>query len=395
MRKSDSGLVPTLRSRLLTASLFSAGVVLVVMRSGCEGSPQLDGVVHPTSDGIVLGAVPVISLSVDEEGSDTRRSLRSWDLLGPRSTFVTSRIGVLDGVEGEVFGRIRDLEVHDSGRITVLDSQRNKLSVFDRDGELLQILGRAGDGPGELRHPRAITFASDGSLYVFGALGRVTVFAPEGDSFRYLRSYRLRRALADACALGDRIFVHGVSRGDGRVIQSYDLDGELLASFGEVYRDGTPLIQEQLSKGKLACLDHPPRVVLAPAALPLLRAFDPSGAPLWSLRLEGFFPIHAYRTARGSILQVPESGYHVSHALTSSADGRDLLLQVALVTRESRRKGEPYERLYTLIVYGDGSGGEYLGEGWGPVLARTPTGFLTVEEDPFPRITAYRLDADR
>lgn len=395
MRKSDWGLVPTLRRRLLPATLFSAGVALVLVRSGCEGSPRLDGVVHPTSDGIVLGAVPVASLRVDEVGPDTRGPPRPEDVHGLRATFATTRIGVLDGVEGAVFGRIRDLEAHDSGRIAVLDSQRSKLSVFDRDGELLQILGRAGDGPEELRHPRAITFASDGSLYVFGALGRVTVFAPEGDSLRFLRAYGLHRALADACALGDRIFVHGVSRGDGRVIQSYDLDGELLASFGEVYRGGTPLIQEQLSKGKLACLDDPPRVVFAPGALPLLRAFDPSGAPLWSVRLERFIPIHAYRTARGSILQVPESGYHVNHALTPSADGRDLLLQVALVTRESRQNREPYERLHTLIVYGDGSGGAYLGDGWARVLARTSAGFLTVEQDPFPRITAYRLGADR
>lgn len=383
MRKSDTGLVPTLRRRLLTATLFSAGFVLVLVRPGCEGSPQLDGVVHPTPDGIVLGAAPVLFLSVEEEGPDTRRSRHH------RAPFATSRIGVLDGVEGEVFGQIRDVEVHDSGRIVVLDSQSSKLSVFDRDGALLQILGRPGDGPGELNHPRAITFASDGSLYVFGALGRVTVFAPEGDSLRYLRSYRLRRTLADACALGDLIFVHGVSRGDNRVIQSYDLDGELLASFGVVYRDGTPLIQEQLSKGRLACLDDPPRVVLAPAALPLLRAFDPSGTPLWSARLDRFTPIKAYRTAKGSALQFPESGYHVNQTLTSSADGRDLLLQVALITGESRRDQDRYQRLHTFLVYGDGSTGEYLGERWGPVLATTRTAFLTVEEDPFPRIAAY------
>ncbi len=396
MRKSDSGLVPTLRKRLFPTALFAAGVALVLVRSSCEGSPRLDGVVHPTSDGIVLGAVPVLSLDVDgEAGPDTHGAPDSDDLHGLPATVATSRIGVLDGVEGEVFGRIKDLEVHSSGRVAVLDSQKSKLSVFNRDGELLQILGRAGDGPGELRHPRAITFTSDGSLYVFGALGRVTVFAPEGDSLRFLRAYGLHRALADACALGDRIFVHGVSRSDGRVIQSYDLDGELLASFGEVYRDGTPLIREQLSKGRLACLDHPPRVVLAPGALPLLRAFDPSGAPVWSVRLERFIPIHTSRTARGSILQVPESGYHVNHTLTSSADGRDLLLQVALVTRKSQRNRDPYERLHTLILNGDGSGGEYVGEGWGPVLARTPTAVLTVVEDSFPRITAYRLGADR
>lgn len=358
---------------------------MVLVWSLGEEVPPPDGPIHPRSANIVFGDV---SATLPIDGRAPPRPDQVPSLLG---TFVASKIGVLDGLDEEVFGRIRDLSVDESHRIAILDSQRRKISVFGRKGELLFVLAREGDGPGELRYPRAVSFGSRDSLYVFGARGRVSVFAPDGDSLRFAHAYQLEHELADACTLGDQIFVHGVRRGNGRAIQSYGPGGQLLASFGEVYRGGTPLIREQLTSGRLACLEDPPRVVLAPGALPVVRAFDTSGQPAWTVKLEGFAPIHAYRTPRESILQVPESGYHVNRTLTPSPDGRYLILQIAHMTRESRQNQELYARLQTFLISGDGSGGVYLGDDWAPVFASTPSGLFTVEETPFPQVRVHTV----
>ncbi len=62
------------------------------------------------------------------------------------------------------FGAINTVEVGPDGGIYVLDTQRAQVCVFDDEGELLRILSREGDGPGETRRPEDLVFLDDGSL---------------------------------------------------------------------------------------------------------------------------------------------------------------------------------------------------------------------------------------
>jgi hypothetical protein len=62
------------------------------------------------------------------------------------------------------FGAINTVEVGPDGGIYVLDTQRAQVCVFDERGELMRILSREGDGPGETRRPEDLVFLPDGSL---------------------------------------------------------------------------------------------------------------------------------------------------------------------------------------------------------------------------------------
>ena len=71
--------------------------------------------------------------------------------------------------------------------VFVLESQPARVAVFSRDGRWLRDVGRAGEGPGELRRPTAIGLR-EGLLWVGDPRGgRVEFFTLQGDPSRSLR----------------------------------------------------------------------------------------------------------------------------------------------------------------------------------------------------------------
>jgi hypothetical protein len=73
--------------------------------------------------------------------------------------------------EEVLFGHPRDVVADAEGRVMVLDSQLCQIVVFSPDGELIGILGREGEGPGEFRRPAGLITLSDGSVAAGSTFG--------------------------------------------------------------------------------------------------------------------------------------------------------------------------------------------------------------------------------
>ena len=131
-------------------------------------------------------------------------------------------------------------------RLALVDLLQANVKVYDRQGGLVQTLGRAGGGPGEFRAPISATELHDGRLAVLDdRQSRVSFFAPAGEylggwrapvSFTSgLRSIRGGRGLV----LSGRIFVED-SIGNQEwppgeeVVHIYDLAGNRLRSLWRV-----------------------------------------------------------------------------------------------------------------------------------------------------------------
>ncbi len=75
------------------------------------------------------------------------------------------------------FGAVNTVETGPDGNIYVLDQQQSQVFVFDIEGNLLRILSREGEGPGESRRPEDIVFFADGTLglaqYINGKIIRI------------------------------------------------------------------------------------------------------------------------------------------------------------------------------------------------------------------------------
>ena len=86
------------------------------------------------------------------------------------------RVGSLLGDEWDTFGQIADVDFDAAGNLHVLDGQAAKITVVDREGNLVRQFGRVGEGPGEFSGVRdvwALTACSDQSVAVYDAGRRV------------------------------------------------------------------------------------------------------------------------------------------------------------------------------------------------------------------------------
>jgi hypothetical protein len=90
-------------------------------------------------------------------------------------------IGVLDGAEEYMFGRVLGLGEGPSGDVYVVDAQVPALRVYSPEGVYQATIGRQGEGPGEYAQPDGLAVLSDGRLVLRDPrLGRLTVYAPDG-----------------------------------------------------------------------------------------------------------------------------------------------------------------------------------------------------------------------
>ncbi len=346
---------------------------------------------HPIAEGLVHPAVPSASVTIGDSSAHAPSGLQ--ELANRlRSASPQLRVGVMDRPREQVFGKIEDVAFDSYGRLIILDSQDRTLRMFDEDGALLQVVGRAGLGPGEFAHPRAVELGPDGGLYVLEARGRVSIFDAGPDSISFLRMFEIGVGIHDGCIMNGRLYLHATSLEQGYTIRSYTLVGEPLDSFAEVYRTENRIVQEQLSMGRIACLEEAGVLLLAPWALPEVRAYNAAGNMLWLLEIDGFQPVELIAMGtRGSELRIPQGGYHASMRLVPVADQTAVVLQVALVTRRVWQRREAFAQLHTFLIGLDRPGGMYLGDGFPLILGSGLNTVVAADETPFPMARVLTL----
>ena len=117
---------------------------------------------------------------VETIGDTTIVRTLSGSVWGEEATLVPEiTIGMLDGPEEYLFGRIWSLAVNDDGTVYVLDQLEQHVRAFDSTGVHFETLGRRGEGPGEFSSAEAIATLPDGRLTVRDPENqRVAVFGP-------------------------------------------------------------------------------------------------------------------------------------------------------------------------------------------------------------------------
>lgn len=86
---------------------------------------------------------------------------------GPAATLREElRIGSGDSSDAIAFGAIKGIEVLDDGRIAVLDAMAKEVRLFNASGDLLEVVGQAGQGPEEFGEPFGLMQDAAGRLWV-------------------------------------------------------------------------------------------------------------------------------------------------------------------------------------------------------------------------------------
>jgi hypothetical protein len=89
-------------------------------------------------------------------------------------------VGVIDGAEHEMFGRVSAVAFDDAGHLFVLDRDNHRVLVYGPDGGFVRMFGRRGGGPGELQAPMAMAVTGNEVMVVDMAHSAVVVYSRDG-----------------------------------------------------------------------------------------------------------------------------------------------------------------------------------------------------------------------
>ena len=149
-------------------------------------------------------------------------------------------VGVLDGAEWEMFGRVVGVAFGEDGTLYILDNDAGHVVAVDRAGQFVRTISNKGEGPGELSQPIGMAVFSDGSIGVNDLTRGIQFFGRDGE---FLREAAFNMtdgapgtpiyALPDGTVLSADLVGGSLSRllgGDdaeqeGRPIRRYRLDG--------------------------------------------------------------------------------------------------------------------------------------------------------------------------
>lgn len=143
----------------------------------------------------LIGLVGALGVSVPVGGQDTvvvRSDIPG--LWGEEIRLVEEvRIGVLEGAEEYMFGRIWRVAAGLDGSIFVLDGQLPVIRMYDANGDFLRNVGGKGEGPGEYRTVLGMEVTKNGDLTIWDIGNkRISLYNGRGE---YSDSYRVPSGL--------------------------------------------------------------------------------------------------------------------------------------------------------------------------------------------------------
>lgn len=340
------------------------GVFLVLVLNACSDAAPRAGIPHPANEWLVHSIEPRGALRLD-----TDAPLSSTAALPARMghTRQMIEIGTEDAEGGSaqtVFGEVRGaLTIPSLGKVIVLDGMAREIRAFDLSSGVAETVARSGAGPGALLRPTTLRTSRLGYILAFEATGRISFFNIAGDSIGFSHRIELRGEIVDACVLGDLLYIHGRRVEEAEVIHVFDMDGTAINSFGVVYSSPNNLVRFQLSRGRIACSEAMGVVVFAPAHLPEVRAYTPSGELLWWWSIEGFrhIGLEEFRRPEATRMWLPDDGFHMTTGLVPSLSGDEVAVQVTDVQgRVSRYRRDP-SNVHTFVLSASGESADYLG----------------------------------
>lgn len=128
-----------------------------------------------------LGAGELVALGDDPEAEEVNICNANWQLRGANLVFDTR------SNPDALLTHPLDLEIGPNGRLAVAEEFGHEITLFDTDGELLDVIGTRDPNTQmtQFNRPNAVAFDSEGNLYIADTWNyRVQVYSPEGELLR-------------------------------------------------------------------------------------------------------------------------------------------------------------------------------------------------------------------
>ncbi len=258
-------------------------LLALILLISCHGEAgRGDVVFHPTPDNIPTVTDP--RFIINNEPQDTL----SWMLAALREG---DTVGVAEGMATDMLGSIQDIAVSDD-LVYYVDRSYSHVRAYNFKGHQVDIIGGAGQGPGEFRFPMHVsTIGTEHDVYVVvGDLfaSRISVFSktPEG-SHVFRTVFRAAAPLlnGDMCAMNEHVYTTGYTDESDGVIHKHTLQGEHVLSFGARYDHPDRFIRRKMSEGpSIECNATHNTLLFVYPHTPIATAFTELGDISWQIR---------------------------------------------------------------------------------------------------------------
>ena len=127
-----------------------------------------------------------------------------------------------------------------------------RVLVLDPESMRAEVVGRKGDGPGEVLLPNDLAVLPDGRIAVYDVLRRaIEVYDPDGEPFRrvQLRGATIQGAQGFAALATGGFVLTGVARPSQSAVHYFDSDGEWVRGWRDPYppRDAFPANESEVA----------------------------------------------------------------------------------------------------------------------------------------------------
>lgn len=190
----------------------------------------------PPSGGFAMPLTIFIPASGEVYVSDVKRC--DIQVFSADGNFLR-RIAVDPG-EGMSPLRANGLYVFDDGRLMVTDTGNHRALVLDADGNILSVIGKRGEGPGDFNYPSELTVNSAGEVFIVDIMNyRVQVLDQDGN---FLRAFgqigqsagTFARPSGIAVDVEDNVWVTDSMSG---MVQKFTREGEVVSALGTIKDD--------------------------------------------------------------------------------------------------------------------------------------------------------------
>ena len=307
------------------------------------------------------------------------------------------RIGVLEGPEPQMFGRIIDVAADVQGNLFVLEASTPEIRWFDSTGAFRGTGGRKGRGPGELLQPVSLLVAANGRVFVLDARNRrISEYVLASSRLAHVRDVRLAHRATGFCVLGEHVFTVGAPD-EKDLIQEISPAGKVIASFGTREQPSRELVERlgakaaqtlraEFNVATLYCDAPSKRLIVLYSSAPFVRAYSPDGTLLWSKELRDFhYPEPG--VAHEGTLAWSYSGTGLWSGGKSVFMDQNQHVFVAIVVTQSRGEGWADMRV---LASNDGMEIERFK---GQEVFATHAGDYVYgyRQNPFPQVVQYKL----
>lgn len=191
----------------------------------------------------------------------------------------------------KLFGRIGQAAISETGSLLVLDAELNRVSIVEKDNELLPVLGSTPEP--RVGRLTAIAWTSSLEFVAIDANARALLRMQKiSGEWKLTAKRRITISAYRACSLDGSIVLLGRApvppTEPSPLLHIIGQDGSTRKAFGDGYGNFGPYAQIGLMFGELLCLPNERIVLVASHAFGQVRAYTSDGDLLWLADVPGF-----------------------------------------------------------------------------------------------------------